>query len=460
MAGFFSTFSQVKQSGFDFGSNVLSTVKQGIVDRYNITKQYAAAVYDENIQAAKNVEGTMFAKGVGKLVDNLTKDKGSREELVKRIDSRSKYKYKLVQDCPNKISSHPNPNDGRFMGKDCCQGKIGTGNHNTDHEPSEGRKPSCYTGDPVKEFKKIYYQNGMNNTEEVVCETMQQIADSQCAEVIGIYNATYADPTRIQAPEANYSDVKRMALDQAIETGKGAAKLVALTGVGGGPAAVVAMGAIGGAIGGVVGGGKEAALAFASSAGGAQDVMRCLDELNGKSSNSGSVNMQAEMWTEKLRKGEKVEIFAHSEGGIITRESLHNTRKALYEKKYAASRSAGLSAIESKVAASEYRDTLMSAVTVNSFGTLERDLPPGPTYNRMTNESDPVPEIIKAAQKNYGRPIDKDPPNSPAVHRFNKNPNADVRGFEAHGMPCYLEELKAEQEKVLNKQGKKKEPCC
>jgi hypothetical protein len=485
--GFFPTFSEAKQAGFDLGKKALSTVEKSAVAVGNVTKKAAIATYDatkdvaiatydatknaavatydyasekvdDAATATKNAEGKALAKSAGKIVDKLTSNATDRQALLNKIDKRSKYKYignELDQKCPNTRSTHPNPNDGRFMGSDCCSDPKGKGNRNTDKKPSQGKKPSCYTGNPKKEFPKVSYQNGMNNTEEQVCETMQQIADSQCVEVIGVYNATYNDPTRIKAADADYSNVKKKAIEQALLEGeKGAVKGAvkgAMTGVVGGPAGVAAGAAVGAAKGAavgaakgaVLGGGKEAALEKASTSGMVQDVMDCLDNLNSAGTEA-SVMTQSEVWVESLRKGEHVEIYAHSQGGLITREALVQTRKTLAAKMRNELIQSGHSVEDAKTLASAYADKQMKNVTVNSFGTLESDLPPGPTYNRMTNASDPVPEVIRAAQKNYGRPTEQAPPNSPPVHRFNNNPSVKDP-FAAHGMPCYLAELEQTQ---------------
>lgn len=444
--GFFSTFSEVKQAGFDLGHKALVKTKQGLSEGY----EWAQEKVSDAVAGAKNKEGEAVAKGAGKVVDKLTHDAQDRKELLSKVDKRSKYKYignELDQDCPNNRSTHPNPNDGRFMGSDCCATKNGKGNKNTDKKPEQGKKPSCYTGSPKKDFPKVSYQNGMNNTEEQVCETMQQISDSQCVEVIAVYNATYNDPNRIKAADADYSNVKRKGIESALKEGKSGAIMGALKGVLGGPAGMLAgaaKGALGGAAkGAALGAGKEAALEKASTNGMVQDVMDCLDNLNSAGTEA-SVMTQSEVWVDALSKGEHVEIYAHSQGGLITREALVQTRKELAAKKGNELIRSGHSVEEADAMASDYADNQMKNVTVNSFGTLESDLPPGPKYNRMTNASDPVPEVIKAAQKNYGKPTEQAPPNSPPVHRFNKNP-ALGDPFAAHGMPCYLEELEKTQ---------------
>lgn len=443
--GFFPTFADVRANGIiDFGNKAL---KWG----------------GESIQEARNAEGRAVAQGAGKLVNELTKNEQTRAELLRRIDKRKDNRYignGLIQPCPNNKSSHPNPNDGGFMGGDCCDGKKCKENRTSEQEPDMGKKPSCYTGHPTKSFPKVYYQNGMNNTEEVVCETMGQIADSQCVEVVGIYNATYNDAVRIRSADADYSNVKRKAIETSIAEGKSGTMKGAVSGMSGGLIGMAvgsATGAIGGATKGVmIGGAREAALEKAASSGMVQDVLDCLDNLNGAGTEA-SKDTQADLWYEKLSKGEPVQIYSHSQGGLITREALVSTQDRLYSQRFSELRRSGETRNDASARAQQFAAERMKLVTVNSFGTLERDLPSGPTYNRMTNQSDPVPEVIRVAQKNYGRPIESDPPGSPPVHVFNNNPSV-LDPFAAHGMPCYLAEL--ERDQIRSGQRKEGKSCC
>lgn len=73
------------------------------------------------------------------------------------------------------------PDDGNFMGQDCPQ--------SSKTPPTSGTKPKgCVASG--KTFPKIIYTNGINTSAEAACATMHKIADTRCAEVVGIYNAT------------------------------------------------------------------------------------------------------------------------------------------------------------------------------------------------------------------------------------------------------------------------------
>ena len=140
------------------------------------------------------------------------------ERIRSTLDNRDSYKLRgdAVQQCPLSRDQHPNPNDGKFMGKDSCpcQGSPQL----SDREPTgvfpDGCGPGC--GKP-----KIYFTNGINNTEEDLCKTISALAESQCAEVVGIYNATYADK-RLKGDGGMFNDVADC-MDAIDESGKSAA---------------------------------------------------------------------------------------------------------------------------------------------------------------------------------------------------------------------------------------------
>jgi hypothetical protein len=152
---------------------------------YAVDKSVAAAKY--TAQAA--LAGASYASD--KVVSGA-KWAGNKafEGIRSALDNRDSYRLRgdAVQQCPLSKDQHPNPNDGKFMGKDSCpcQGSLQL----SDKEPTgvfpEGCGPGC--GKP-----KIYFTNGINNTEDSLCKTISALAESQCAEVVGIYNATYAD---------------------------------------------------------------------------------------------------------------------------------------------------------------------------------------------------------------------------------------------------------------------------
>ena len=73
------------------------------------------------------------------------------------------------------------PDDGYYMGQDCPK--------SSETPPVSGTKPKGCAASG-KAFPKIIYTNGINTTAAAACATMHKIADTRCAEVVGIYNAT------------------------------------------------------------------------------------------------------------------------------------------------------------------------------------------------------------------------------------------------------------------------------
>lgn len=170
-------------TGVAAGSYVADKAVSGA--NYAADKGVAAAIYTaQTVKAGANYVGDKVVGGA-KWVGNK-----SFEGIRSALDDRNSYQLRgdAVQACPLSDGQHPNPNDGKFMGMDSCpcQGNPEL----SDKEPAgvfpEGCGPGC--GRP-----KIYFTNGINNTEQDLCKTISALAESQCAEVVGIYNATYAD---------------------------------------------------------------------------------------------------------------------------------------------------------------------------------------------------------------------------------------------------------------------------
>lgn len=143
----------------------------------------------------------------------------SFETLRSAIDKRDTYRLRggAAQQCPLDKNAHPNPNDGKFMGQESCpcQGTPQL----SDTEPTGvfpvGCGPGC--GKP-----KIYFTNGINNTEGNLCDTIAALAESQCAEVVGVYNATYADK-RLDGKGAGMMNDVADCMDAIDESGRSAA---------------------------------------------------------------------------------------------------------------------------------------------------------------------------------------------------------------------------------------------
>lgn len=75
-----------------------------------------------------------------------------------------------------------NPKDGQFMGDDCP--------NSSPDPPTTGRLPAGCAGQGGK-LPKIIYTNGINTPPEAACATMRRLANERCAEIVGVYNATY-----------------------------------------------------------------------------------------------------------------------------------------------------------------------------------------------------------------------------------------------------------------------------
>ena len=223
----FSTVAQKVEQGFDWGVTTASQAASYAATATN----YA---YDQGVAAGqhvadKAVAGAHYTYDKGVAAGNYVADKvvsgtkwvGNKafEGIRAALDDRDTYRLRggAVQQCPLLKDQHPNPNDGKFMGTDSCpcQGSPQL----SDKEPSgvfpEGCGPGC--GKP-----KIYFTNGINNTEDNLCKTIRALAESQCAEVVGIYNATYADERLEGKGLGVVNDVVRC-MDRIDESGKSAA---------------------------------------------------------------------------------------------------------------------------------------------------------------------------------------------------------------------------------------------
>ena len=127
-----------------------------------------------------------------------------------------------------------------------------------------------------------------------------------------------------------------------------------------------------------------------------------------------------------------VVLYAHSQGGLITQRALVRLkRQYVYQ-----NRIDGMSMSQANAAA----ERSLGRVQVYSFGTAEQGWPVGPVVHRSTNEYDPVPKIIRAAQSNKPNtyPAAQDPAGALPVDSF-KTP-----ALNPHSMnDVYLPHMKA-----------------
>jgi hypothetical protein len=198
-------------------------------------------------------------------------------------------------------------------------------------------------------------------------------------------------------------------------------------------------GGIAGALGDAA---NERVVQAAASSGMVQDFLDCVDEINGTGQSTPAGTLSGEI-VAALRKDspEKMTLYAHSEGGLINKRALEQASRELFDKERRKLRKTGMDAAEAKQAAEALVQDKVGNIEVNLFGTLERGLPPGPVYNRFTNELDPVPKIIAKVQQNYSVPwMDGDPLGADPVHRFRDAPSYNP--MDAHGMQeAYIPEL-------------------
>ena len=400
---FFSSVSEIVAHGINYGANAAS---QGL---------------SKLSQLGVDAVGAVSAYAAGKGADYATKNHERRHKLLKQLDKRDRFTNKNCQTCAESHTRHPNPNDGKYMGAGCQL---------TSERPDKGVEPPGCEG--KVQFPKVTFTNGINNTEDEVCETIKALAKSQCVEVVAVYNATYQDPA-LQAPDRRMSDYKQAALDGLEGSVKGSAK-GAMKGAAVGPAGVLVGALKGAATGFAKGAAPGVALQEASRVGLVQDIVDCVDNING-SGDEAAARALANDIVASLEKDppQKMVLYAHSQGGLINKEAIAQAERVLTTSTIEKAMDRGMPEEEAIAIAKSDTQKRLGNLEVNTFGTLERGLPPGPVYNRYTNTRDPVPKVIKAAQQNYGVPyMDADPPRSPDVKVFTASPS--INPMDAHGM--------------------------
>lgn len=375
--------------------------RDGVVNAYNATR-------DAVVGAGRAAVGKTTVAVAGAGAGYLTRDPAREQALTGAVDKRADYTPKEVcQTCVAAAgdAQHPNPNDGRFMGADCAL---------SDAVPAVGKQPAARCAGCT--LPRVYFTNGINNDEKKVCETITALAEMMCADVVGIYNATYADPTKVAAPTAtpwsrpSREDPPWYRPD----------KLVA---------AAVADG---------VDRVKHAAAEKAGGTGLLMDVLDCLDNIDSAGTEAAAAS-QRKVLLDAMSKDPPtpVTMLAHSQGGLITQEGLVMAKQQVYANKYAELVASGMTHASAKAAAAANAAERVKHIHVTSFGTAERGWAPGPTYAHYTNTRDPVPALIRSVQEN--RPIDLSDTGGP-VTRFTASPSFDP--MAAHGMAeTYLPEF-------------------
>lgn len=426
------------QASKDAAVSAYHASKGATVVAYQTTKDASVAAYEATksavVQAGRTAVNAATVSAVRSGGAYLTSD-AKRERAVKTaIDKRADYKTKEVcQACAAAPQgAHPNANDGKFMGDSCALSSS---------KPSAGKLPEgCGAG---CKLPKIYFTNGINNDEEQVCKTITAIAEMQCAEVVGIFNATYADPATVKAPVPSpwraptRESPPWYRPDQLVSAAVGD-KLASIT---------------------------HGLAERVGTTGLMMDVLDCLDNIDSAGTEA-AAKTQKDLVFAALSADppQPITLYAHSQGGLITQEGLVMARQKLYGSKYLELTQSGAFDTDAgaDAAAARYADARMKLVSVTSFGTAETGWTPGPIYAHYTNTRDPVPELIKSVQSN--RPIDPLKTGGP-VTRFTTSGTLkleDAHGLKridpmaAHGMAeTYLPKF-AEQHTAQRKNGK----CC
>jgi hypothetical protein len=385
--------------------------------------QHAAS---QAAQGAAKLGKEWVAEGAATVAERgaqwATADAQRFDKLRGKLDKRDRFTAPSTQVCQacdkgQTAYVHPSEQDGQFMGSDCPK------THAT--QPREGTKPKgCACGRNGKPFPKVVFTNGINNTPEQVCATMHALAESRCVEVIAVYNATYADPN-LKAPERRLSDYDQAAMDGAQGARKGA-RIGAATGQPYGAA-------MGAAAGAVVGAAPEVALQEAGRLGAVGDVLDCADTIAGTGDQAASKRLAAMIVDAMNRTPAEMTIYAHSQGGLNAADAIARAKRKLLQHELTSWPTPGLPTRERLALAHQAVDRKLANLSVFSFGTLERGWPDGPQYNRFTNELDPIPRVIRAAQSGLAPDQQaRDPAYAAPVERFRAAPSWSP--IAAHGM--------------------------
>jgi hypothetical protein len=347
-------------------------------------------------QGAKNVIGSASAGIAEYGTKKAVADPATLDKLQSGLDKRDQFSGATCAECAEKgASKHPDAQDGKFMGKDCVPSAT---------KPAEGKKPTCDAADPGHhKFPQITLTNGINNTPKQVCETMQLLADSRCAEVFAIYNATYANQETIKAPSGtDWSDFKKGIKNLDLQQVKD------------------------GALKGVLG--------LAGNQGMVADVVDCIDTIKGGRDEAASKLLRDEIV--KSLSGtnpQGMTIYAHSQGGLNAQAALDLATGKLLAKERLKFARQGMSPSEASAAADASVLEKLKKLDVSTFGTVEKGFVDGPTYTRYTNDYDPVPKVIREAQRGVSPDqLARDPTLSPDVDNFSAAPS--VNPMAAHGM--------------------------
>lgn len=384
----------------------------------NDAANYVGTKVDQGIaagkQGVKNAIGATTASIAEYGTKRAVEDPATLDKLQSGLDKRDQFTGATCAECEDKAAGkHPDASDGKFMGKDCKPSAT---------KPAEGKKPACDAEDPGHhKFPQITLTNGINNTPVQVCETMQLLAESRCAEVFAIYNATYANTATIKAPSGtDWTDLKNGLKNLDLQQVKD------------------------GALKGVLG--------LAGNQGLVADVVDCIDTIKGGRDEAASKLLADEIVKSLAGSNPQgMTIYAHSQGGLNAQAALELARNSMESGEVQALLKSGLkSSAANELAKKTVADKLRN-LDVSTFGTVEKGFVDGPNYARYTNEYDPIPRVIREAQRGVAPDqIERDPFGAAPIDTFKSAPQRDP--MAAHGMnESYIPRLNKTQAKG---------PCC
>ncbi|MFN7572912.1 MAG: hypothetical protein ACK5TK_15905 [Betaproteobacteria bacterium] len=410
---FFGKVADKVGKGLDWGKGVAQSAWDG-------TRKAADAVVDYAKDKAQQAEEAVSRKAeelrdraheaARKKAAAMAKDK----DLLDSLDQRDRFKSKVVQDCAT--TGPPVPYDGHYLSKSTCDCASPPCSPPTKQKPPKGAgfKPKgCENCG--KDFPATTYTNGIDNTMKNVCDTMRQLADELCMEVVGVYNASYKDavpPTR--SAEENMAlltkgaqGAKKGLVDGVVEGIPEAIGAGVATGGLGGVASLLKSGAKGAAMGA----GEEAGLELLKQEAPrrlaqSQDLLDVIDTLKGRSTQPPTDRLSREI-VGAMSAGQSLNVIGHSEGGVNTVAAIGQakselvevqSREVLKENPNLDDEAAGVLATKQVEAA------LGKNLNVTLLGTQQTGLPDGPNYVRAAHKSDFVPDAISGAQDAIGRP--------------------------------------------------------
>jgi hypothetical protein len=410
---FFGKMADKVGKGLDWGKGVAQSAWDG-------TKKAADAVVDYAKDKAQQAEAAVSRKAeelrdkaheaARKKAAAMAKDK----DLLASLDQRDRFTSKVVQGCDT--TGPPVPYDGDYLSKSTCDCASPPCSPPTKQKPPAGAgfKPKgCENCG--KDFPATTYTNGIDDTMKNVCDTMRQLADELCMEVVGVYNASYKDAV----PPTRPAEENMALLTKGAQGAKNGLVDGVVEGIPEAIGAGVATGGLGavasllksGAKGAATEAGKEAGLELLKQEAPrrlaqSQDLLDVIDTLKGRSTQPATDRLVSEI-VGTVSAGQSLNLIGHSEGGVNAVAAIGQAKKELVDARTKEIRLANPSLdplAASDHATREVEAAMSKNLNVSLLGTQQTGLPDGPTYVRAAHKSDFVPDAISGAQDAIGRP--------------------------------------------------------